>query len=245
MVTYPFKKINALDFRQVTKKYGKQTVLAGIDLEISAGESFALVGANGVGKTTLIKALLDFIPLEGGDIHIFGKSALNPTSRQQLAYLPERFLPPYFFSGWDFLNYMGQLYDQILQIEEVKELFFELNLDASALEKSVRSFSKGMTQKLGLAALFLSKKKLLILDEPMSGLDPKARVLLKRKLNRLRAEGYTLFSSTHLLADVEELCDRMAILHMGQLCFVGSPAQCLAQYHGKTLEESFLVCIEK
>ncbi len=118
-----------------------------------------------------------------------------------------------------------------------------LDLDPAALGRPVRAYSKGMAQKLGLAACFLSGKRLLILDEPVSGLDPKARALVKRHLLRLKAAGHTLFFSTHALPDVEELCDRMAILHGGEIRFVGSPAECRERFEAETLEQAFLNCI--
>jgi ABC-2 type transport system ATP-binding protein len=110
--------------------------------------------------------------------------------------------------------------------------------------KPVRDYSKGMTQKLGLAACLLSRKAIQVLDEPTSGLDPKARALLKRELKALRDAGGTVFFSSHALADVEEICDRMAVLHGGLLRFAGTPAELVARYGGAGLEAAFLECIE-
>ena len=101
-----------------------------------------------------------------------------------------------------------------------------LDLEASALDKPTARLSKGMVQKLGLAACLLSGKRLLVMDEPMSGLDPRTRIYLQRHLLELKRQGYTCFFSTHLLADVEKLCDRMAILHQGKIRYAGSPAAC-------------------
>ena len=100
-----------------------------------------------------------------------------------------------------------------------------------------------MAQKLGLAACFLSRKDLIILDEPMSGLDPKARILVKRYLQSLKEQGHTLFFSTHMLADVAELCDRMGILHEGRLRFIGSPGACCEAFGAESLEQAYLNCI--
>lgn len=233
-----------LQFKAVSKNFSGKPVLKGIDLAVSPGEFFAFVGANGTGKTTLIKGLLDFIQIDGGEIHLFGQSHRDTTSREHLAYLPERFTPPYFFTGRDFLKYMLRLHRRPFVEAEVRDIFQRLDLDPASQDKPVRTYSKGMTQKLGLAVCFLSQKKLLLLDEPMSGLDPKARVLLKRHLLHLKKAGLTLFFSTHLLADVEELCDRMAILHQGKIHYVGSPRGCRDRYPGATLEESFIHCIE-
>ena len=109
----------------------------------------------------------------------------------------------------------------------------------------MREYSKGMAQKLGLAACFLSGKDLFVLDEPMSGLDPKARLLVKRHLESCHAGGRTIFISTHMLSDVDELCDRMGILHDGRLRFVGTPGECREAFASDTLEEAYLSCISQ
>jgi ABC-2 type transport system ATP-binding protein len=125
----------------------------------------------------------------------------------------------------------------------VHATFDALYLERRALELPVRSFSKGMTQKLGLAACLLSGKRLYVLDEPTSGLDPRARALLKRQLVALRSQGRTLFLTSHLLADVEQLCDRMAVLHAGTIRFIGTPGELLARYDCEHMEAAFLACI--
>ncbi len=220
----------AFRFTQLRKNYGKRPVLHGIDLQIGQGEFFGLVGMNGAGKTTLLKCLLDFYATDGGSIEIGGVAHTETTSRRPLAFLPERFMPPYYLNGRDFLKYILKLqslpYNEALALE----MLAALDLDAAALSRPVRAYSKGMTQKL-------------VLDEPMSGLDPKARALLKAQLMRQREAGRTLFFSSHALADVEEICDRMAILHQGELRYVGSPAGCREQFGAATLEQAYLTCI--
>nr|WP_314859178.1 ABC transporter ATP-binding protein [uncultured Undibacterium sp.] len=233
----------AIHLQQVVKNYDKKTVLKSIDLEIAQGEFFGLVGMNGAGKTTLLKCLLDFCAVDQGTIEIFGVSNRLTQAREPLAFLPERFMPPYYLTGKDFLTYMLRLQNIPYQPEVAEQALHELDLDLSALTKPVRSYSKGMTQKLGLAACFLAQKKLYVLDEPMSGLDPKARALLRARLQALREQGGTLFFSSHALADVEGICDRMAILHEGQLRFVGSPQACREQYAAETLEQAYMRCI--
>jgi len=233
----------ALRFQQVVKRYGAASVLQGVDLELAAGESFGLVGVNGAGKTSLIKCMLDFCALDGGAIEIYGRPHHQPAARRPLGFLPERFTPPYYLTGADFIRYLltlqGLPYDQ----PAVDAMLAALDLEPAALKKTVRSYSKGMTQKLGLAACLLSRKQLYVLDEPMSGLDPKARALLKEQLRALRRNGSTLFMTSHALADVDELCDRMAILHDGRIRFAGTPAECRARYQAATLEQAFLACI--
>lgn len=233
----------AIHLQQVIKNYDKKTVLKSIDLKIEQGEFFGLVGMNGAGKTTLLKCLLDFCAIDQGSMEIFGISNRLTQARESLAFLPERFMPPYYLTGKDFLTYMLCLQNMTYQAKTAEQALRELDLDLSALSKPVRSYSKGMTQKLGLAACFLAQKKLYVLDEPMSGLDPKARALLRARLQALREQNGTLFFSSHALADVEGICDRMAILHEGQLRFVGSPQACREQYAADTLEQAYMRCI--
>jgi len=233
----------AFRFEHLIKSYASTPVLHDLDLEIATGEFFGLVGMNGAGKTTLIKCLLDFCEIDSGTIEILGVSHRETAAREQLAFLPERFVPPYYLTGGDFLRYMLKLNNLAYDQEEVEHTLHSLDLDSSALNRPVRTYSKGMTQKLGLSACFLSKKTLLLLDEPMSGLDPKARALLKNQLRELHLAGHTLFFSSHSLADVEEICDRMAILHDGKPGFVGTPAQCCQTYQANNLEQAYLRCI--
>ena len=233
----------AIEFNQVVKKYKHTSIIDGLDLVVNEGEFIGLVGVNGAGKTTLIKSLLDFCDINAGEIKIFSVNNRLPQARQHLVFLPERFLPPYYLTGRDFMDYMSRLHGVSLSVEKINEMFSILDLDESALSKSVREYSKGMAQKLGLAACFLSGKKLFVLDEPMSGLDPKARAQLKKYLLKMKEQGMTLFFSTHMLTDVETLCDRIAVLHDGRLRFVGTPAQCCKQYSADNLEQAYLNCI--
>jgi ABC-2 type transport system ATP-binding protein len=233
----------AVRFDQVRKNYGRQTALQGIDLDIAAGSSFGLVGINGAGKTTLIKCLLDFCHVDAGSIEIFGIRHTDNRARARIAFLPERFMPPYFLTGRDFLGYMLALDEREIDEGAVRTMFAALDLDADALDKPVRSFSKGMTQKLGLAACLLAEPDLLILDEPMSGLDPQARAGVKRLLRQQRARGCTLFFTSHTLSDVEEICEHMVVLHRGRLLFCGSPHALVHEHAGGSLEQAFLNCI--
>lgn len=234
----------ALTFEQVTKRYGSKTALAQLTLEVRPGESFALVGMNGAGKTTLLKCLLDFCEPDAGRISIFGVPHRETRSRARLSFLPERFTPPYFLTGRDFLRYMLELQKVSYREEDARATLDALDLDRSALDLTVRAYSKGMTQKLGLAACFLSRKDLYVLDEPTSGLDPKARALLKRRLQALRENGRTVFFTSHSLADVEEIGDRLAVLHLGEIRFVGEPAALKSRHGTGSLEEAYLRCID-
>jgi ABC-2 type transport system ATP-binding protein len=233
----------ALAIREVSKAFGKARALSGVSLEVGAGELFGLVGMNGAGKTTLIKCLLDAARADGGTIEIFGTSSRLTAARSRLAFLPERFNAPYYVTGRDFLRLTLRLYGRTYAEDEARAMLERLDLDPGTLDKPVRAHSKGMTQKLGLACCLLSRRPLLILDEPTSGLDPKARALLKSVLRERHAEGTTIFFTSHALADVEEMCDRMAVLHGGRIRHAGTPAGLRALYQAASLEEAFLACL--
>ena len=227
----------------MSKGFGKAGILRNITLDIAPGEFIGLVGVNGAGKTTLIKCLLDFCSLDTGQIEIFGLPHHSPEARQRLGFLPERFTPPYFLSGREFVRTMlgisGLAYDEAATCS----MFCELGLHTNALDKSVRSLSKGMTQKLGLAACLLTHRDFLLLDEPMTGLDPAARVRVKSLLSRLKANGKTLLFTSHSLADIEEICDHMLVLHRGGIAFSGTPRELRDRFDEPTLERAFLSCI--
>jgi ABC-2 type transport system ATP-binding protein len=230
-------------FRQVRKSYGKSAVLRDVDLAIAPGEFFGLAGVNGAGKTTLIKCMLDFCAVDAGAIELFGLAHTLPRARARLAFLPERFTPPYYLTGRDFVSFMLQLQERAYIDSEVAAMLASLDLDPAALAKPVRAYSKGMTQKLGLAACFLGRRDLYVLDEPMSGLDPKARACVKQLLAGLKSEGATLFFTSHALADVEEICDRMVVLHQGVPYFSGPPRALCDHYGESSMERAFLRCI--
>ena len=165
-------------------------------------------------------------------------------SRAHLAYLPERFQPPGHLSGHDFIRLSLAFYQLRGDAALAAARAAALDLEPAALSRPIRSYSKGMAQKLGLLATLLTERPLLILDEPMSGLDPKARLGLKRELAAGRARGQTILMSSHELADQDELCDRVAVLHRGRLGYVGAPAELKRRTHAHTLETAFLAAIE-
>lgn len=233
----------ALRFADVTKNYAGTAALSAFSLEVGRGEFFGLVGVNGAGKTTLIKCLLDFCEADGGTIDIFSVPHRQTTARSRLAFLPERFSPPFYLTGRDFLRYSLKLHRAAYDASRVERMFRALDLEPAALDRPARAYSKGMTQKLGLAACLLSGKDLYVLDEPTGGLDPKARALLKSELKAARAAGHTVFFTSHALADVAEMCDRMAVLHAGRLRFAGSPRELMERYGAPDLEQAFLACI--
>jgi ABC-2 type transport system ATP-binding protein len=234
----------ALRFTDVVKNFGRTQALRGVTFNVNRGEFFGLVGVNGAGKTTLLKCLLDFCNISSGSIEIFGTPHHLTAARQRLAFLPERFNPPYYLTGDDFIHYVLDMQSTPYDRMATERMLRAFDLDLSALKLPVRAYSKGMTQKLGLAACLLSRKELYILDEPASGLDPKAHALLKARLDELKSEACTVFFTSHALADVAAICDRVAVIHAGRLRFAGTPAQLCAQHASGDLEQAFLRCIE-
>jgi ABC-2 type transport system ATP-binding protein len=225
------------------KRYGRHAALDGVDIEVGAGMALGLVGANGAGKTTFIKCALDLCDIDAGRVEIFGIPSREPRARARLAYVPERFMPPYYLLGAEFLRMTLELAGDRLNRARAESLCAELELEPRALDKPVRLLSKGMTQKLGLAACFLAERDLYVLDEPMSGLDPAGRVAVKSVLARLNREGRSLFFTSHVLADVEELCSTIAVLDRGAVRYLGAPAELCARHAEQSLERAFLRCI--
>lgn len=230
----------ALRFDHVHKTFAAIAALDTFTLSVRQGECFGMVGANGAGKTTLLKCLLDFCEPDSGTIEIFGTSHRLTQARARLAYLPERFNPPYYLIGSDYLKFMAKMHGVGYVQQQAAQACEALDLDPAALSKPVRAYSKGMNQKLGLAACLLSGKDLYVFDEPTTGLDPRARILLKRRLRTLRDTGKTIFFTSHALADVEEMCDRIAVIDGGKLCFAGTPAELVRNQGAANLEQAFM-----
>lgn len=236
--------MNAIDCKNLNKSFGKKNVLNNVELQVEAGVFYGLVGMNGSGKSTMIKAMLDLVSINSGEIYLFGQSHRRVTSRNEIAYFPDRFNPPAHLTGRDFIKYMLELYQCQYSDEALNTMLDALELDRSTMRQSVSQFSKGMTQKLGLASCLLSGKKLLILDEPMSGLDPHARILVKQQLAAMKKKGVTLFFSSHVLVDVEEIADSMAVLHASRIMYTGSPGDFKKTFSAADIEEAYLRCIE-
>jgi len=231
--------------QQVVKKYSNKVVLDNVDLDVEQGEFFGLVGMNGSGKSTLIKAVLDLVGIDSGKIEIDKISHRKVNSRENIAYLPDRFSPPAHLRGQDFIQYMLRLHGSSCGPQEIEKILDGLELDKMVMQESVNKLSKGMTQKLGLASCLLSGKSLLILDEPMSGLDPRARVLFKKQLALLKKQGVTVFFSSHMLADVEEMADTMAVLHNSKIYYSGAPENFKQKYKAVNVEQAYMNCIEQ
>jgi ABC-2 type transport system ATP-binding protein len=237
----------AIQAGEVHKNYGAaktRAALAGVSLEVHPGECLALLGMNGAGKTTLIKCLLDLAAPTSGTLSIFGRDHRRPLSRQQLAYVPERFSPPGWLHARDYFRLAAHLHGLAFPQPGLPGMLAELDLEESILDRPMRECSKGMVQKIGLAAAFLAQRPLLVLDEPMSGLDPLSRIRVRRQLHLQRGDGCAVLMSTHSLADVEDLADRVAILHAGSLRFIGTLDEWLARYDAGSLEEAYLAVVD-
>ena len=234
----------ALMIDEMTTHYGKEIVLDRISLSVSSSEIFGLIGLNGVGKTTLIKSILTLVKPTGGTVRIFGEDFMDPASRAKLAFLPEKFQPPPLLTGAEFIRFSLSFYGLGYDLARAREMSENLGLEASALDKRMGVYSKGMSQKLGLLATFMTGQPLLILDEPMSGLDPQARIMFKRQVTKYRDDGNAIFLSSHILADLDEICDRVGILHKGSLAYDGTPAALKLKADTQSLEHAFLRVLE-
>ncbi len=233
-----------LDIAGLVVNYRKVSVLDGVDLKVRPGEIFGLIGLNGVGKTTLIKTILDLVRPKRGAISLFGLDHRRPVSRHALAYLPEKFTPSPRLRGWEFLSLTVSFFKIALDRKAALALADGFGFDPKALERAVGTYSKGMGQKIGLIGTFLAGRPLLILDEPMSGLDPQARQQLKERLLAYRAAGNAIFFSSHILADMDEICDSVAVLDDGKIRFFGTPAEMKERQGAPLLERAFMHIIE-
>ena len=229
-----------LSIKHISKSFDSQSVLDDVSLTLKEGEIFGLIGLNGIGKTTLIKIILGLIREDAGDVTIYGDSWKHIAAKHHLAYLPEKFQPSRFLTGKEILSLAHSYYKKPYAHERAREHAAVLGLDPDVLTKRVSSYSKGMGQKIGLIATLMVDTKLIILDEPMSGLDPKARIQLKARLRQARDEGRTIFFSSHILADIEEICDRIAILHDTKFRFLGTTSEFKTAHPHITLEQAFL-----
>lgn len=230
----------AIDVRQVRKAYRDGWIakkvfeaLRGVDLAVQRGEVFGLLGPNGAGKTTLIKILLGIVRCSGGEAFLLGSPAGSRIARQRIGYLPENLSFPAHHTAIRAL----QLYGRLSHVPEdvIRKRSGELLelVGLAGCEKElVRKYSKGMRQRLGLAQAMLHEPELLILDEPTDGLDPVGRSEIRRLISGLRAQGKTVFLNSHILQEVELVCDRVAILAGGTLRGVGTPAELTTQFHG-------------
>jgi ABC-2 type transport system ATP-binding protein len=236
----------AIDIQELVVSYDhKRNVLDHISVQVTAGETYGLIGLNGEGKTTLIKTLLGLRDEQSGRIAMFGRDRRDPLVRNDLAYLPERFDPPAFLSGIGFIKFTASLYRRPVVRADLNDMAERIGLNPAVLDHRVQTYSKGMRQKLGLMATVATGCALMILDEPMSGLDPRARVQVKELIVAERAKGRTVFLSSHILADMDEICDHVAVLHGATIRYIGTPEGLRELTSASTLEKAFLSVIEQ
>jgi ABC-2 type transport system ATP-binding protein len=200
----------------------KHHVLKNLSFKVEPGQVTGFIGVNGAGKTTSLKCALGFIRPDSGTISFFNEGPLNQKSKHRIGYLPER---PYYYdflTTRQFLKFHWDLTGGGPHFEErAKEILDKVNL-INVLDRHLRSFSKGMLQRAGMAQAMLRNPEFLILDEPMSGLDPDGRVIIKDIILEQKNRGTTIFFSSHLLGDMDELCDRLVVIDKGQLIYQGS-----------------------
>jgi ABC-2 type transport system ATP-binding protein len=235
--------IQPLVINGLSVAHDKKTVFENLSLHVRPGEIFGLIGVNGAGKTSLMKAALCLLEPDAGDMQFFGMSSRVPESRRRVAYLPENFRPPAAMKGAQFLRLALGFHNISFDRPRADRLARLIDLDPAALDRRIATLSKGMAQKVGLLTAFLTDCPLLILDEPMSGLDPRARIMLKTQMQAYRTLGKAIFLSSHILTDLEELCDRIAVLHHGGLRFTGTPGALLQAQGSASLEQAFLALI--
>ena len=228
----------------VTKKFGAFAAVDNVSYTIRKGESFALLGPNGAGKTTIVRMLLDFIKPSSGAITINGRSTSEPESRQHIGYIAEQHMIPPFLSGFEYLLRHASLIglsgqDAVKEVDRVLEI---VAMQGPQRKKSA-TYSRGMQQRIGLGAALLGQPRLLILDEPITGLDPIGIRDVRKILENLRGQGVTVILNSHLLSEVEKTCETAAILYKGKI-LIKDTITAIVKDH-ETLEDVFVRFIEQ
>jgi len=224
-----------IETRSLTKDYrdfwgrAKVRALKALDLEVRRGEIFGLLGPNGSGKSTTIKLLLGLLFPTSGYAMVFGKEAADVSKNERIGYLPEESYLYKFLNAQETLDFYGRLFDMPSDVrrKRVDELIKQVGLE-KAKRRQLREYSKGMTRRVGLAQALINDPELLLLDEPTSGLDPQGSYEMKQMILDLKAQGKTIVMCSHLLGDVQDVCDRIAILHQGELKELGRVDSLLA-----------------
>ena len=226
-----------LSVRDLKKSYRKKLTakpvqaLKGISFDIFPGTITGFLGANGAGKTTSIKCILNLAFADSGTISYFGETNLTSEVKSRIGFLPER---PYFYeylTGREFLGFYGQLSGRVQNGDlsmRVEKLLERVSLTHAA-DRPLRSYSKGMLQRIGIAQTLIHRPEFIILDEPMTGLDPDGRMEVEEIIRETAAEGTAVFFSSHLLPDAERLCERLVILKQGTLVYQGRTADLLGR----------------
>lgn len=199
--------------------------LKNCSLTVYEGETFGLLGPNGAGKTTLLKTLLDIIKPTSGRATLLGHPIGDRKIKQRIGYLPENAYFYDYLTGWEFLEFVAGVFQlsRSVRKQRIPELLDLVGLDRkTARKKQLRQYSKGMLQRVGMAQALINDPELVFLDEPMSGLDPMGRYQVREIILSLKKQGKTIFFNSHVLADVEQICDRIALLARGELICMGS-----------------------
>src|SRR5438477_799353 len=234
-----------VETRNLTKVYRdfwgrrKKTALRALNLQINKGEIFGLLGPNGSGKTTTIKLLLGLLFPTDGDALVFGEPATNVRKNERIGYLPEESYLYRFLNAEETLDFYGRLFklDAKEREERAARLIETVGL-ARDKKRILKEYSKGMRQRIGLAQALINDPELVILDEPTSGLDPLGTRWMKDLIVELRDQGKTIIMCSHRLEDVQDICDRIAILNEGELQELGSVAKLLEDVHRLELRAS-------
>jgi ABC-2 type transport system ATP-binding protein len=203
--------------------------LDGLSLNVSGGRIFGFLGGNGAGKTTTIKILMGLLFPTSGGARILGHDISDVAVHRRIGYCPEN---PYFYdylTGRELMSYFGAIFglDSDARKRRTEELLSSVGLEATSWDLQLRKYSKGMLQRVGLAQALINDPEIVFLDEPMSGLDPIGRREIRELIASLRTKGKTVFMSTHILSDIEALCDEVAILRRGQLGLTGKLSELL------------------
>jgi ABC-2 type transport system ATP-binding protein len=218
--------VAVIETRELRKRYKHVEALRGVSLRVEAGEVFGLLGQNGAGKTTLIKILLGIVKFGEGDATLFSHPAGDAAVRQRVGYLPEDHRFPEYHSAHSLLDYYGVLYGMPKddRRKKIPELLDQVGL-ASRMHHKIRTYSKGMKQRTGIAQAIFHDPELIFLDEPTDGVDPVGRKEIREIIEDRRRRGATVFVNSHLLGEIEMMCDRVAIMQKGELIREGTVAE--------------------
>ena len=229
-----------VEYRAQLAGSGTKVAVKDLNLSVRAGEVFGFLGPNGAGKTTTMNVLLGFVNATSGAAFLFGVNVREPIARQRIGYLPELTYYYKFLTAEELLRFYARVFGipRGLADRRIDELLKLVELDA-ARKRPIKTYSKGMQQRVGLAQALINNPDLLILDEPTSGLDPLGRMKVREIIQRLKNDGKTVFFSSHELGEVETVCDRVAIVNQGELKVEGRVAD-LVEKHQANLEKIFL-----
>ena len=229
-----------VEFRAPSEPGGIKLAVNGLSFEVGTGEVFGFLGPNGAGKTTTMNVLLGSVTPTAGSAELFGVDVRRPIARQRIGYLPELTYYYKFLTVEELLRFYARLFGLSRSVTDrrIDELLKLVELEA-VRRRPIRTYSKGMQQRAGLAQALINDPDLLLLDEPTSGLDPIGRMKVREIIERLQEQGKTVFFSSHELGEVETVCDRVAILHKGQVQEQGRVSDLLGKYKCD-LEQIFL-----